>query len=149
VTDPIDKATATVTTEIARTDAKATALLSAGGILATALGLITTSDHASIPATVIAATLLAASLIQAALIIRPRLDGTHRGSFLHWATIDPADPDHATTIDNDLAHDGQHARLINLSVLCAAKMRSLRRATHTTIAAILALAVAAAASTIR
>lgn len=140
MTDPIDTELAIAATEISKADSKAAALLSAGGILATALGLITTGDHPNPAAMATAAVTLAASLILSALVIRPRLAGTDRASFLHWATVAPDE------LAAELAEDRRAAKLVVLSQITARKMTTLRWATDITIAAVIAIAVAAALS---
>ncbi|RPE34935.1 Pycsar system effector family protein [Kitasatospora cineracea] len=141
-TDPIpdralDQALATVASEMARTDAKASALLSGGGILAAAAGIITASGRAEPISTAIAGLLLAAALVASVLVIRPRLGGQDRASFPHWATLRP------DQLRDALADDRRDACLITLSQLAVRKMTALQRATDLTIAAVIALAAAA------
>ncbi|MFF1790775.1 Pycsar system effector family protein [Kitasatospora sp. NPDC058243] len=137
-TDPIDRELGIVAAEIARTDTKASTLLSAGGILAAALGLTTSGGHTHTASTVIAAAVLGAALVLAAMVIRPRLGGDTSGSYLQWADLHPND------IAGEVQQDRRAARLVALSGLCAQKMIILRWATDTTIAAVIAIAIAAA-----
>ncbi|MER5350617.1 Pycsar system effector family protein [Kitasatospora sp. NPDC002551] len=144
-TDPLDRHLAAVTAEITRTDTKAAALLSAIGLLGTALGVIVSSGHVHAAATVLAALTLGAAFVLAALVIRPRLGARDRdrASFLHWAQLSP------DQLDEALANDRRRERLITLSVLCHHKMRHLRAATDVTIAAGAAVALAAALTATR
>jgi hypothetical protein len=143
-TDALARALDDVIAENVRTDAKAAALLSGGGILAAALGLITAGGHAE-PVTVgVAGALLAAALIASASAIRPRLANADRSAFPHWATLDRPE-----LVDDALAVDRRRERLIVMSRLAMRKMRMLRWATDLTIGAVIALAVAAVVAATR
>lgn len=133
----LDRALATVAAEMTRTDGKAAALLSGGGILAAAAGIITASGRAEPISTAIAGLLLAAALVASVLVIRPRLGGGDRASFPYWATLRP------DQLRDALADDRRDACLIALSRLAVRKMALLQRATDLTIAAVIALAAAA------
>lgn len=136
--NPIDTELTTVATEINRADTKAAALLSAGGILTAALGLIAANGHTNVIVTALAAALLAGSLVLSALVIRPRLTSTDRASYLHWSTLT------ANELGAELSEDRRQAKLIALSRLAETKMRLLQRATDVIIAAVLAIVLAAA-----
>ncbi|MFI1520633.1 Pycsar system effector family protein [Kitasatospora cineracea] len=136
-TTALERALDTVFAEITRTDGKAAALLSGGGILAAAAGIITASGRAEPVSTAIAGLLLAAALVASVLVIRPRLGGGDRASFPHWATLD------AGRLLAELSEDRRPECLVTLSQLAVRKMTALQRATDLTIAAVIALAAAA------
>ncbi|MFD8595425.1 Pycsar system effector family protein [Kitasatospora sp. NPDC059646] len=136
--EPIDQALADARAENTRTDTKAGALLSGGGILAAALGIVTGGGHGEPVSVTVAAVLLAAALVASALVIRPRLSGAARGSFTYWATLD------RRAIRNAVAEDHRDEQLEFMSQLVVTKMSQLRIATDLTVAAVVALLVAAA-----
>ncbi|WP_282204526.1 Pycsar system effector family protein [Kitasatospora fiedleri] len=133
----LDRAQATVAAEMTRTDAKAAALLSGGGILGAVLTVLAASGRAEPISTALAGLLLAAALVASVLVIRPRLGGTDKASFPHWATRTPQQ------LRADLAEDRRANCVTALSDLAVDKMTALQRATDLTIAAVLALAIAA------
>lgn len=136
--DYLDRELANVTAEITRTDTKAAALLSGGGILAAALGLITAGGHAEPITTAIAAAFLAAALIASTFVIRPHTANNDEASWPHWATLDEQQ------LHEELAEDRRPGRVVVLSGLAMRKMTALRWAADLTIGAILAIALAAA-----
>ncbi|MGW4695169.1 Pycsar system effector family protein [Kitasatospora cineracea] len=138
----LDQALTTVAAEMTRTDGKAAALLSGGGILAAAAGIITASGRAEPISTAIAGLLLAAALVASVLVIRPRLGGGDRASFPYWATLTTGQ------LRDALAEERRPECLITLSKLAVRKMALLQRATDLTIAAVIALALAAALAAI-
>ncbi|MEV8324578.1 Pycsar system effector family protein [Kitasatospora sp. NPDC056731] len=136
-TDPIDRELAIVAAEIARTDTKASALLSADSLLGAVLGLIVNGGHVHAAATITAAIVLGAALVLAALVIRPRLKKTDKASYPHYATLS------APALVEVLVEDRRAEKLLTLCKIADHKMKSLRWATDVTIAAIAAISLAA------
>jgi hypothetical protein len=125
--------------EIARTDTK-------GGVLLTALGLPLAAIVATVPGHHVSPTaaallgigalgLLTAMLV-VLLVVRPRITGAPRGTYLYWA--------YCTTeqVLEDLHDDTGVEDLIRLSRLARTKFRALKAAIDITVAALIALAAA-------
>ncbi len=141
-----DKKLARVTSDLTRTDAKAGALLSGGGILAAAFGLIIASGHAEPISAALAAILLAASLIASVLVIRPHIKDDDAASFPYLAKLDPNDHEQ---FDAAVATDNSRAQLVFLSGLVFRKMTRLRWATDLTVAAVPAILLSAVIAAVR
>jgi hypothetical protein len=135
----LDAACATVASEIARTDGKASLLLAfTGAVLA---GLTTLTDHDLPTPTKALGALAVAALGTAAvlliLVVRPRLGGHDRASFPYWARLD------ATEIRACMNGDTRADRIRVLSTIAVAKFTQLRRAVDCTLGALAFLALAA------
>ena len=136
----VQVATATVLTEIARTDAKAGTLLSTVSLpLAALVAVLPGRDLPGPVATLVA--LCAAGLITAMLtvlaVVRPRIAAQARGNFLHWATCTPDE----LTADLASRPDGA-AHLVDLSKITVRKYRGLQVAGDITTVALTLLALA-------
>jgi hypothetical protein len=136
----VQVATATVLTEIARTDAKAGTLLSTVSLpLAALVAVLPGRDLPGPVATLVA--LGAAGLITAMLtvlaVVRPRIAAQARGNFLHWATCTPDE----LTADLASRPDGA-AHLVDLSKITVRKYRGLQVAGDITTVALTLLALA-------
>jgi hypothetical protein len=126
--------------EIGRTDTKA-------GVLLTALGLPLAALVATVPGHQVSPTaaallgigalgLLTAMLV-VLLVVRPRITGAPRGTYLHWAHCETTEQ-----LLEDLRDDTGAEDLIRLSRLARAKYRALRAAIDITVVALAALAAA-------
>ncbi|MGP4004841.1 Pycsar system effector family protein [Streptomyces sp. 8N706] len=136
----LDTACASVVSEIARTDGKASLLLAFNG--AVLAGLASVADkELPLPAKVFG-TLTVLALVAAAvlllLVVRPRLSGSDRASFPYWARIEE------DQIRACMEGDTRAARIRVLSVLAVRKYSQLRRAVDLSLAALALLLVAAA-----
>ena len=138
----LDTAYATVAAEVARTDGKASLLLAFNG--AVLAGLATLADTGLPPVTKVvgAAAVLAltAAAVLLLLVVRPRLGGTDRASFPHWAGLDDA------TLRASMRADSRPARIRVLSTIAVRNYTQLRRAVDLSLAALALLVVAAASA---
>lgn len=137
----LDAAHTTVTTEIARTDSKASLLLAFDGAVLAGLASLT-GKKLPLAAQLVGAAAsltLAAAAVLLLLVVRPNLGGRTPapGSFPHWALME------AATIRASLDHDTRPARIKALSTIAVAKYARLARAVDTILTA-LALLLAAA-----
>lgn len=135
----LEQARVDATTERDRTDAKASALLTALGIplavLVTAVPGHRLSPAAAVLTGLGAAGLLAA-MVTVLLVIKPRLGLSPRGSFLHWADCTPEQ------LVDDLTVDRRAERVITLSRISRTKFRALAWSVGITITALGLLAAA-------
>ncbi|MEU8544743.1 Pycsar system effector family protein [Streptomyces sp. NPDC048717] len=137
----LDAACAAVTTEIGRTDNKASLLLAFDG--AVLAGLASLADKKlPLPAQLIggaAGLTLAAAAVLLLLVVRPNLGGPTPapGSFPHWAQLD------ADAIRISMDTDTRAARIKILATIAVAKYARLARAVDTILAALALLLVAA------
>ncbi|GAA0464205.1 Pycsar system effector family protein [Streptomyces sp. NPDC046215] len=146
-TDPrldarLAEADATARKEIERSEPKSGALLSAFSIPLAVLVATVPGRHLP-PAVALLATVGAVGLavaVKAVLFaIRPHITGAPRGTYLYWATLDPATPQ---DLIDDLLEERRAEDIIRLAKLARAKHRRTRLAIDITVAAILALDVA-------
>ncbi|WP_327301907.1 Pycsar system effector family protein [Streptomyces goshikiensis] len=136
----MDAACASVASEIARTDGKASLLLAFNG--AALAGLASVADKDIPAATKVTGALAVLALGIAAmlllLVVRPRLRADDQASFPHWAQLDEDE------IRSCMEGDTRATRIRVLSTLAVRKYRYLRRAVDLTLAALALLALAAA-----
>ncbi|MFD9819082.1 Pycsar system effector family protein [Streptomyces violascens] len=137
--EQLNQARTDVIAEIARTDNKASALLAAFGIPLAVLVAMPGRQISTAAAVLVdlGAVGLVAAMLLVLLVIRPRLGGDVRGSYLHWATCTTPEQ-----IAADLAVDRRAERIIALSQIAKTKYRALHTAIITTSAAIVVLALA-------
>ena len=131
-----------VVAEISRTDSKASALLAAFGIPLAVLVAAVPGQDLPVPAAILVglgAVGLVAAMLVVLLVVRPRLGGNTRGSYLHWATCTPEE------VRADLAVDLTADRVVKLSQIAAAKYRALKVAIDITAGALVLLVLALAA----
>ncbi|MDH6710797.1 hypothetical protein P3T27_007548 [Kitasatospora sp. MAA19] len=137
-----ERAHATVANELARAEAKAQALTAALGLPLAVLVALAPSRHLPPVATALVAlgaAGLVAAMVMVLLVVRPRLDGQVRGSWLHWANCTADD------LAADLTTEQLSSQVVILSQLARSKYKGLRRAIDTTIVALLVLAAAVVA----
>ncbi|MFJ9188960.1 Pycsar system effector family protein [Streptomyces anulatus] len=136
----LDTAIAYAAADLTRTDTKAGLLLTLDGLLVAALSLSGTDlDGLALVLAVVGAVALIGSVVLALLVIRPRLGGRgldDRSSYAYYADADPA------AITEALAADRRPARLTALSRIALRKMRLLKVAGDTTLAAVILIAAA-------
>ncbi|MEE1943050.1 Pycsar system effector family protein [Streptomyces sp. TRM 70361] len=136
----LDAACASVAGQIARTDGKASLLLAFDG--AVLAGLASLADTGLPTAAkvfgALAVVALGAAAVLLLLVVRPRLDGTDRASFPHWAQLDE------DGIRACMDGDTRPAQVQVLSTIAMAKFIRLRRAVDCSLAALALLALAAA-----
>ncbi|MEU3226781.1 Pycsar system effector family protein [Streptomyces sp. NPDC006976] len=143
VTDKnLDAACTAITTEIGRTDTKASLLLAFDG--AVLAGLTSLADK-DLPRTAqlaggAAAGALAAAAVLLLLVVRPDLGGRTPavGSFSYWARLDVA------TIRASMGDDARGTRIKVLSTIAVAKYERLTRAVNLILIALVLLLAAAA-----
>ncbi len=129
-----------VTTEIARTDAKAGALLSGLSLPLAVLIAAVQGRELSAPVTVLVGLGgggLVVALVMVLLVVRPALGPQGRGSkgsFLHWAECSP------TELAAELTVDRRAERIVTLSRIARRKHKTLRQTIHVTIGALALLA---------
>lgn len=137
----LDAACATVTSEIGRTDSKASLLLAFDG--AVLAGLASLADKKlPLPAQLVGAAAgltLAAAAVLLLLVVRPNLGGRAPapGSFPHWAQLD------ADAIRASMDTDTRAARIKALATIAVAKYARLALAVDTILTALALLLVAA------
>ncbi|MFD4178154.1 Pycsar system effector family protein [Streptomyces anulatus] len=137
----LQQARTDVVAEISRTDSKASALLAAFGIPLAVLVAAVPGRDLPIPAAILVglgAVGLVAAMLVVLLVVRPRLGGNTRGSYLHWATCTPEQ------VRTDLATDLTAERIIRLSQIATAKYRALKTAIDITAGALVLLVLALA-----
>ncbi|UKL07468.1 Pycsar system effector family protein [Streptomyces sp. NBU3104] len=137
----LDAACTTVTTEIGRTDSKASLLLAFDG--AVLAGLASLADkNLPLPAQLAggaACLTLTTAAVLLLLVVRPNLGGASPapGSFPAWAQLD------AATIQDSMSTDTRPARIKVLSAIAVAKYRRLTRAVDTVLVSLALLLLAA------
>lgn len=142
VTDKnLDAACTAVTTEIVRTDNKASLLLAFDGAVLAGLASLADKDL-PLPAQLVggaAGLALAAAAVLLLLVVRPNLGGRTPapGSFPYWARLD------AAAIRASMDDDTRGARIKALSTIAVAKYQRLARAVDTILASLALLLVAA------
>ncbi|MEU0023522.1 Pycsar system effector family protein [Streptomyces rochei] len=136
----LDAATGTVLAEISRTDAKS-------GVLLTSFSLPLAALVAAVPGKALPGTSavlvgvgtvgLVAAMLVVLLVVRPRLGGAARGSFLYWSLCT------ADELLADLQAPADRAtHVVHLSQIAKRKYRGLRLAGDITAASLVALAAA-------
>ncbi|MFE7113100.1 Pycsar system effector family protein [Streptomyces sp. NPDC057600] len=139
--DPrLDAATTTVLAEISRTDAKSGVLLTAFSLpLAALVAAVPGKPLPGLSAALVSvgAVGLVAAMLVVLLVVRPRLGGAARGSFLYWSlcTTDELLADLEAPAD-------RAAHIVHLSRIAKRKYRGLRLAGDITGASLVALAAA-------
>ncbi|WP_331722615.1 Pycsar system effector family protein [Streptomyces sp. NBC_00122] len=137
----LDAACTAVTTEIGRTDNKASLLLAFDGAVLAGLASLADKDLPRTAQVVggAAGLALAAAAVLLLLVVRPNLGGRTPtpGSFPHWAQLD------ADAIRASMDTDTRGARIKVLSTIAVAKYQRLARAVDTILAALALLLVAA------
>ncbi len=143
VTDKnLDAACQAVVMEIGRTDSKSSLLLAFGGAVLAGLASLADKDLPT-PTKVLgvaAVAVLGAAAVLLLLVVRPRINGSDRGSFPYWARLDEDE------IRASLTGDTRAARVRVLSTIALRKFRRLQRAIDLTLAALALLALAAASA---
>jgi hypothetical protein len=139
----LQRARTEVTTEIGRTDSKAAALLATFSLPLAVL--VAAVPGRSLPALATALVCLGvgglvAAMLVVLLVVRPRLSGHARGSYLHWATCTSEE------VRADLAVDNSADHVVRLSQIATAKYRALKVAIDITAGALVLLALALAAA---
>lgn len=132
-----------VVAEISRTDSKAAALLTAFGIPLAVLVAAVPGHDLPAPAGILVglgAVGLVAAMLVVLLVVRPRLGGNARGSYLHWATCTPEE------VRADVTVDRTAERVVKLSQIAAEKYRALKVAIDITAGALVLLVLALAAA---
>lgn len=135
----LDDALAVLAAEIARTDGKASLLLAFDGAVLAGLASVATQPLPT-PARAVGILAVAALGTAAAvllLVVRPRLGGSDRASFPHWARLDE------DAIRDCMTGDTRAARVRVLSGIALSKFTRLRHAVDLSLAALGLLAVAA------
>jgi hypothetical protein len=138
----LDVALAAVTSEIGRTDSKASLLLAFNGAVLAALASVADTDL-PLPVRIfgaLAVLTLGVAAVLLLLVVRPRLRGDDRASFPFWARLDEDE------IRSCMAADTRAARVRVLSNLAVGKFVHLRRAVDLSLAALALLALAAAST---
>ena len=136
----LDAANTTVLAEISRTDAKSGVLLTSFSLPLTAL-VVAVPGNALPTMTArlvsVGTVGLVAAMLVVLLVVRPRLGGAARGSFLYWSLCTPEE-----LVEDLKAPKNQAEHLIHLSKIARRKYRGLRIAVDVTGASLVALAVA-------
>ncbi|MER7111220.1 Pycsar system effector family protein [Streptomyces sp. NPDC000229] len=137
--DRLAQAHAEVMAEIARTDSKASALLTALGIPLAVLVAVLPGHELPVVGTVLAGIAVAgmvAAMLVTLFVLRPHIGNATQGSFLHWAECT------ADEVLADLAADRRTAQLVVRSQLARRKFAALRTAIHITSGSVTVLALA-------
>ncbi|MGI5262454.1 Pycsar system effector family protein [Streptomyces angustmyceticus] len=137
----LDAATTTVLAEISRTDAKSGVLLTAFSLpLAALVAAVPGHPLPGLSAALvgIGAIGLVTAMLVVLVVVRPRLSGAARGSFLYWSLC--VSPE---AVVEDLRNPGDRAgHVIRLSRIAKRKYRGLRLAGDVTGVSLVALAAA-------
>ncbi|MFG2351943.1 Pycsar system effector family protein [Streptomyces phaeochromogenes] len=135
----LDTACAAVGSEIARTDGKSSLLLAFTGAVLAGLTSLANNQLPDVTRVFGAAGVLAlaAAAVLLLLVVRPRLGGDDRASFLYWARLDE------DGIRACMDGDTRVARIQVLSVIALRKFTHLRRAVDLILTALALLLVAA------
>ena len=139
--DALAQAVAIVVGATAGADGKAAALLGALGLPSAVLVAVLpgrTIPAAALPLVIVGAAGLATAMVLALLCILPRLGGVLPGSWIHWATCDPAQ------ITPDASTGPTEETVQGLARIALRKHQLLRAAVLTAVAAVIALALATA-----
>ncbi|MDG5807902.1 DUF5706 domain-containing protein [Streptomyces ossamyceticus] len=136
----LDAATTTVLAEISRTDAKSGVLLTAFSLpLAALVAAIPGRTLPGVSALLVGAGTvgLVVAMLVVLIVVRPRLGGAARGSFLYWSLCT------AEELVEDLkTPTNQAEHVIHLSLIAKRKYRGLRLASDITGVSLLTLAAA-------
>ncbi|MFF3547615.1 Pycsar system effector family protein [Streptomyces platensis] len=135
----LDAALTQVLAEIARTDTKASTLLAAFALpLAVLVAAVPghSLPRAAAALTGLGAVGLVGAMLIVLLVVRPRITGTPRGSYLYWATCTPDE------VLADLRKENRAEHIARLSRIAHAKYRALRTAIDVTAGALVALVAA-------
>lgn len=136
----LDAATATVLAEISRTDAKSGVLLTAFSLpLAALVAAVPGKPLPGLSAVLVATGTvgLVAAMLVVLVVVRPRLTGHDRGSFLYWSLCSTEQ----LLADLDAPAD-RAAHVVTLSRIARRKYAGLRLAGDITAVALVALAAA-------
>jgi Pycsar effector protein len=139
----LDAACASVAGEIGRTDGKASLLLAFNGVVLAGLASLADKPLPT-PARILgalAAIAFGTACVLLLLVVRPRLGGSDRASFPHWARLGE------DGIRACMDRDSRAAQVRVLSILAVGKFRRLQRAIDVSLAG-LALVALAGASTV-
>ncbi|MEZ3182956.1 hypothetical protein KYY02_31150 [Streptomyces pimonensis] len=137
----LDAAITTVLVEIGRTDAKAGILLTSVSLpLAVVVAAVPGRSLPTVAAALVAAGAvgLVAAVLAVLAVVRPRLDGAQRGSYLHWCRCTPEE----VLQDLESPDDGQAAHLVRLSQIARRKYAGLRIAIDITAVSLVVLVLA-------
>ncbi|MER8116289.1 Pycsar system effector family protein [Streptomyces sp. NPDC094031] len=137
--EQLAQAHAEVMAEIARTDGKASALLTALGIPLAVLVAVLPGKELPAAGTILAGVAVAgvvAAMLATLRVLQPHLGNATHGSFLHWATCTPDE------VLADLAVDRRKGQLVVRSQIARRKFAMLRTAIHITAASVVVLALA-------
>ncbi|MFF7254809.1 Pycsar system effector family protein [Streptomyces microflavus] len=137
--EQLAQAHAEVMAEIARTDGKASALLSALGIPLAVLVAVLPGRELPAAGTVLAGVAVAgmvAAMLSTLRVLEPHIGNTTQGSFLRWANCTPDE------VLADLAVDRRKAQLVVRSQIARRKFAMLRIAIRITAASVVILALA-------
>ncbi|MFD5572764.1 Pycsar system effector family protein [Streptomyces cadmiisoli] len=135
----LDAALAQVTTEIGRTDGKASLLLAFNGAALAGLASLAGAPLSTAARVLgaLAVVAIGSATVLLLLVVRPRQSGRDRASFPHWARLAEAE------IRACMTGDTRTARIRALSVIAVSKFVRLRRAVDCTLTALALLALAA------
>ncbi|WP_326707950.1 MULTISPECIES: Pycsar system effector family protein [Streptomyces] len=136
----LDAATATVLAEISRTDAKSGVLLTAFSLpLAALVAAVPGKPLPGLSAVLVGTGTvgLVAAMLVVLVVVRPRLTGNPRGSFLYWSLC----TGEQLLADLDAPTD-RAAHIVTLSQIARRKYAGLRLAGDITAVALVALAAA-------
>jgi hypothetical protein len=136
----LDAATMTVLAEISRTDAKSGVLLTAFSLPLAALVAAVPGRHLPGLSAVLVGlgtVGLVAAMLVVLVVVRPRLGGAARGSYLYWSLCTPDE------VVQDLREPvNQAAHVVHLSLIAKRKYRGLQVAIDITALALITLAAA-------
>lgn len=130
---------AEVMAEIARTDGKASALLTALGIPLAVLVAVLPGRDFPAAGTILAGVAVAgmvAAMLATLRVLQPHIGNATQGSFLHWANCTPDE------VLADLAVDRRKGQLVVRSQIARRKFAMLKIAIYITAASVVALALA-------
>ncbi|MGW0713029.1 Pycsar system effector family protein [Streptomyces sp. NPDC002643] len=124
--------------QIVKADSKAASVLTFDGLLVAGASLMSSGDNVGAFGTileVVTGLLIVISASLALSVIRPRLNGGDKQSFVHWATLQNGEE-----VDESLCDaPAKTERILILSRIALRKMRLLQKAIDTSLGAVIAL----------
>ncbi|MFI1831525.1 Pycsar system effector family protein [Streptomyces sp. NPDC020412] len=131
--------------QIVKADSKAASVLTFDGLLVAGASLMSSGNDVSTLATVLAVITGLLIVISASLslsVIRPRLTGGDKQSFVHWSTLESGD-----AVEESLTNTpAKTERILILSRIAFRKMCLLQKAIDTSLGAVIALLLTIATS---
>lgn len=145
IEEQLNDAVADTESQIVKADSKAASVLTFDGLLVAGASLMGNGNDASIFGIVLAIITGLLIVISASLslsVIRPRLNGGDKQSFVHWSTLENGEAVEESLINSPAKTE----RILILSRIAFRKMSLLQKAIDTSLGAVIALILTIATS---